>query len=374
LRALDETRAFWSHIPARGLLPFLAGVACSFAVIGFANDIALGGRTPALRLAASVISASVIAVLMALSFVRSLRLLPLAAGAMLAQFALIDTLPAARGPETPAEVRARLRVDASGSVLCMSLAYAFFVAFIARDGRTRVRQQAEIGLAREIHQALVPRLRFATPAGGLYGESRPASEVGGDLVDALPIGNGALAYVADVSGHGVPAGILMGMLKSATRMRLLSGCDPEGLLVALNTVLWQVKRPNMFATAACLWLEPGRLDYALAGHPPLLHYQASSGRVERLAGGGAALGILEGVSYARHSVVLAPGDVLAVVTDGLAEVMDRGDRELGLEPLEAELVAGAKLPLPELCERLVARARRHGPQQDDQTLLLVRAA
>ncbi len=374
MKALEETRAFWSHIPLRGLVPFLIGVACSFAVIGFANDIAHGGRTPALRLAASVLSSAVIAILMALSFVRSLAFLPLAVAAMLLNPGAIDALPAGRGPTTPEEIADRLRADAFGSVVCMSLAYASYVGFIARDGRERLRQEAEIGLAQQIHQSLVPRLDLETAAGRLYAESRPASEVGGDLVDALPTRTGALAYVADVSGHGVPAGILMGMLKSAARMRLLSATEPDALLAALNAVLFQVRRPNMFATAACVALEPGRVTCALAGHPPILHYRAATRAVVRLGQGGMALGILESAAYTARSIVVEPGDVIAIVTDGLIEVMDGRDRELGLEAIEAELVAGASEPLPALLERIVARSRRHGRQQDDQTLLLLRVA
>ena len=71
-------------------------------------------------------------------------------------------------------------------------------------------------------------------------------------------------------------------------------------------------------------------------------------------------------------MTVAPGDLLAVLTDGFMETMDRGDVELGLEPLERALGAHGALPLPELFERLLAVALEHGEQQDDRTLLLLR--
>ena len=85
-----------------------------------------------------------------------------------------------------------------------------------------------------------------------------------------------------------------------------------------------------------------------------------------------ALGILPGERYAVARVDVTPGDVLAVLTDGFTETMDREDRELGLEAIEAALAAHAAAPLPELFDRLLGLASGHGPQQDDRTLLLVR--
>jgi serine phosphatase RsbU (regulator of sigma subunit) len=80
-----------------------------------------------------------------------------------------------------------------------------------------------------------------------------------------------------------------------------------------------------------------------------------------------------GERYRVGHAEIDPGDVLAVLTDGLTETMDLKDRELGLGPIEAVLAAHAAAPLPELYERLLEVARAHGPQQDDRTLLLVRS-
>ena len=84
-----------------------------------------------------------------------------------------------------------------------------------------------------------------------------------------------------------------------------------------------------------------------------------------------ALGIRAGERYGVGKVEVGPGDVLAVITDGFTETMDRSDDELGLAPIQAALAAHAGSPLPELHEQLLDVARAHGAQQDDRTLLLL---
>lgn len=260
-------------------------------------------------------------------------------------------------------------------VLAVVVAFSgwFFMTFIVRQGLRRVRAEAEMALAREIHVSLVPDVSLETADCEMFGRSIPASEVGGDLVDALVVAGRPLGFVADVSGHGVPAGSLMGLLKAGLRTRLRGPGDPGAVLVDLNDVLFDLTRPNTFATAAILSLKSeSRLAYALAGHPPILHLRRADATVVRLAEGGMALGIQAGERYTVGHADVRPGDLLAVVTDGFTETMDRQDRELGLAPFEAALVAHGGEPLPELFDRLLDLARAQGPQQDDRTLLLLR--
>ena len=190
---------------------------------------------------------------------------------------------------------------------------------------------------------------------------------------AVVVGGTLVAYVADVSGHGVPAGTLMAGLKSAARMGLRAPASISELLEDLNAVLLEIARPNMFATAAGLRLPTkGDATYALAGHLPVLHLRASTRAVDRLTNGQVALGILAGAAYSETAVTLREGDTLALVTDGLTEVEDRGGRELGLDGIEAVLRAQGDEPLDRLLDAILAAAREQGPQLDDQTVLLVR--
>jgi sigma-B regulation protein RsbU (phosphoserine phosphatase) len=272
-----------------------------------------------------------------------------------------------------ASLRSRLILDGLGVIVGIMASYSLFMAFIATEGIRQVRMRTELALAGEIHDTLVPPIALRTPAFEVWGRAVPASRVGGDLVDAVVVDGTLVAYVADVSGHGVPAGTLMAGLKTAARMRLRTPVSISQLLDDLNAVLLEIARPNMFATAACLrFATGGNLTYALAGHLPVLHFRAVTGTTLRLTNGQVALGILAGSTYSETVVSVQEGDTLAVVTDGLTEVEDRAGQELGLEGIEAVLRARGTEPLDRLLDAILAVAREHGPQLDDQTVLLVR--
>lgn len=370
----ELTRRFWSAMSFRALAPLLAAVLFTFSAIGFLVDIAGLGRMQPPVLAGVVATSGLVAVAYALIGMR--RRYWLFAPVIVLQVLLPRWLERLWPPGPVLEgdaLRTRLALDAAGAVTGLALGYGLFMIFIVRQGLRRVRTEAEMALAREIHVSLVPDVSLTTEACEVYGRSIPASEVGGDLVDALVVSGRPLGFVADVSGHGVPAGSVMGLLKAGLRTRLRDPGDPGAVLEALNDVLHDLTRPNTFATAAILRLETeSRLSYALAGHPLILHVRKADATVARLAEGGMALGIQAGERYVVGHAEVRPGDVLAVLTDGFTETMDRQDRELGLEPIETALLAHAGEPLPALFERLLGLARAHGPQQDDRTLLLVR--
>jgi sigma-B regulation protein RsbU (phosphoserine phosphatase) len=165
----------------------------------------------------------------------------------------------------------------------------------------------------------------------------------------------------------------MGMVKSAVRMKLLTLAPLPALLDNLNDALVPVRKPGMYVTMACLrYDEASGLAFSLAGHLPLLHYQAATGIVEERSIAHVPVAMFEGSRYASAPVPCAPGDLFVPMTDGLVEVFDKDDRQLGLDPLKDTIQRNPSLPLGELFEALVARARAHGEQTDDQTVLLVR--
>ena len=115
-----------------------------------------------------------------------------------------------------------------------------------------MRMQTELSLAHGIQATLVPTLSFETPRFEVYGKSIPSTEMGGDLIDVIQSDGSLLAYVADISGHGLPAGQLMGMLKAALRVSLQFHQQPVALLESADRVLPAVKEPDMYATIALL--------------------------------------------------------------------------------------------------------------------------
>ena len=197
--------------------------------------------------------------------------------------------------------------------------------------------------------------------------------MGGDLIDAVERDGTLLAYVADISGHGLAAGQLMGMLKTAIRVSLQFRQEPVAVLESADRVLPAVKEPNMYATLALLYFDgSSEAEYSLAGHPPILHYRAPTRDIARLAMEQFPLGLIPGGRYSSQRVTYSPRDLFLMMTDGISEVPDANDEEFGLDRLELLLRNNAGQPLPQLWELIMGEVKRHGVQQDDQTLLLLR--
>src|SRR5579864_2318108 len=229
-------------------------------------------------------------------------------------------------------------------------------------------------LASDIQNTLVPPLTYQTGHLEAYGQSRPKDEVGGDLVDLLADGREVIAYVADVSGHGLRAGVLMGMIKTAVRYGLLLRQPVAKLLGDINRVLPAIKQPNMFATLAVLRFDASdEVEYISAGHVPLLHYRHRNKDVVRYTSSQFPLGLFDGADYVTQRIPFEPGDIFAVVTDGVLEVGPDRDFDVGSNGLAQILQRFPTRPLSEIVDAAYSNLQLHGPQQDDQTILLVRA-
>jgi serine phosphatase RsbU (regulator of sigma subunit) len=225
----------------------------------------------------------------------------------------------------------------------------------------------------EIPNTLVPRITYAGVRLEAYGQSVPKEEMGGDLADLVIDGRDVIAYVADVSGHGLRAGVLMGMIKTAMRYGLLLHRPIAKLLDDVNLVLPSVKEPNMFATLAVLRFDASNeVEYISAGHVPLLHYRRRSGDVVRYAMPQFPLGMFAAAGYAPRRIRYQAGDILVLVTDGVVEVGEERDAAFGFEWLSQIVRNLAQRPLSEIVEGINGELRRYGMQQDDRTVLLVR--
>jgi sigma-B regulation protein RsbU (phosphoserine phosphatase) len=273
----------------------------------------------------------------------------------------------------PAALKRRVMFDAIGILAGTIIGYRWLVRFINTEGLATVRMQTELSLAHGIQATLVPTISFRTDRFEVYGKSMPSTEMGGDLIDTIESDGSLLAYVADVSGHGLAAGQLMGMLKTAIRVSRQLGQQPVAALESADRVLPAVKEPNMYATLALLCFDgSSEAEYALAGHPPILHYRAHTGDTAQLSMAQLPLGLLPGGCYSSQHVTYAAGDVFLMLTDGISEVPNANDEEFGVARLEQLLVQNAARPLEQLCEFILTEVKHHGTQQDDQTLLLLR--
>lgn len=261
--------------------------------------------------------------------------------------------------------------NAAAASVLISAAYLLFLYSFITEGKRYYDTLAEIRLAGAIHRSLVPEIKTAVNPFEFYGCSWPSGEVSGDLVDLIQHDRGWFAYVADVSGHGVPAGVLMTMVKSAARTRL-AAVGPCGFLPALNQVLLPLSAPNMYVTLAFLSYTRANMELATAGHVPILHFNGLAGTVSERCVSNFPVALLSDVPFEVSKTFSGPGDVFVFLTDGMTEVVDDHDRDLGLEPLKTVLIENAGAPLPELASRLRYCALQHGKQTDDQTLLLIR--
>lgn len=170
---------------------------------------------------------------------------------------------------------------------------------------------------------------------------RPAAVVSGDFYDFVPLEDGRMAFlVGDVSGHGIEAGIVMGMAKKVLQLRLQDYQDPVKALVRTNTDVDKELGRVTFVTAFVAVFDPrvGVLSCVRAGHnPPLLVHPERPGRALELKPGGMGLGIIGRAPFEakleRLEVPLKVGDVLLLYTDGLVEAVDKQGNQFGVERL-----------------------------------------
>lgn len=258
-----------------------------------------------------------------------------------------------------------------------SMAPAFSIPGIetfASFGNPPVQPRKAPWLCTDIQDTLVPPITYQSARVEAHGQSIPMDDVGGDLVDLVADEENVIAYVADVSGHGLRAGVLMGMTKTAVRYGLMLGQPLAKLLDDINSVLPAVKQPNMFATLAALRFDcSNEVEYISAGHVPLLHYRKRNADVVRYSMSQFPLGLFARTGYASMRIPCEAGDIFALVTDGVVEIGEDQDADFGFERLAQILRDHPQRPLSDIVEAVQAEVNRYGAPQDDQTVLLVRA-
>jgi serine phosphatase RsbU (regulator of sigma subunit) len=250
-------------------------------------------------------------------------------------------------------------------------------ARLQRVREEKQRQDRELQIAREIQLSLFPTGHPEVPGFDVAAVSRPCYAVGGDSYDWIPLGEGRLALViADVAGKGTPASLLMASVHAS--VQALAGTTGPGELVErLNRFLFANTQSNRFVTLFYAELDAAkhRLAYVNAGHVPPYRV-ARTGAVSRLVEGGPALGLLAEASYEVGEVGLEPGDVVAMVTDGVTEAASADEREFGDDRVCEAL---RRLPggsAPAVLEGLVAAVEEWAGARglsDDLTALVLKA-
>ena len=371
---------FFRTMPSRAKVLLYAGIFFCFAPLGLLQDVVNLRMDPVWAIAAFTIYAGGAAASFAWIMLNHPRWFAVPVALLFLAPTVFERLvppglpPVELDAAGLAQISTRLRIVTGLAMACMAGAYVSFFALVQREGVRYSSAYAEIKLAREIHATLVPDVQGHQGDVTWRGRSRPSGDVGGDLVDVVDDPRGWCATVADVSGHGVAAGVLMGMFKTAFRAVLSDTPHIADVVTRVNAVISPLRQPNMFITAACLkHVAPGRFEYVLAGHPPMLHISGGGAKSTWVGASQLALGLLDGTIYTSGTVDLQRGDLLVLVTDGLIEVFDSKDRELGLDGLQAAATAGARSgSLAEVEQAIFAACATHGLQLDDQTTLVVK--
>jgi sigma-B regulation protein RsbU (phosphoserine phosphatase) len=358
----------------------LAGVFCLFAALALVVCMMSASRTPVRQalLWAAFIGACSVGLAFA-GFRRRIRLLIAVIFVQVGGELWLSSLGLGKAMSAispsladHAKLISRIQVEGTLAILMIVAGYVLVVAFIQKEGRRVFGSITEVRLAQEVHQALVPSFTRRIGDYEILGASVPSGQVGGDLVDLVGNDGYWMAYVADVSGHGVPAGMIMAMVKSAVRMGSPERTFPD-LLSSLNRVLLSLVASNVFVTFSCVAGSSGPvLRFALAGHLPVLHYRRRHRVVEERSVSNLPLAVVPDTEFAMAEISCEPGDMLAILTDGLTEASDEAGLELGLEPLKAVCLESADAPLEQVMDRLRATSLERGKQTDDQTVLLVR--
>ncbi len=238
----------------------------------------------------------------------------------------------------------------------------------------------DVALAAEVQRRLLPAAPPRSAIATFAAFALPARLVGGDYYDFLDLGGGRTGIaVADVSGKGVAAALLMSVVQASLRVITSSGEVPLSQLASrMNAFLYQSTGANKYATFfyAQLDEETRQLAYVNAGHnPPFLVRASDAGAtVVELAAGGTVIGLFEEMVYESNSVELQSGNLLVAFTDGVSEALDPSGNEFGEERLKDLLRSVRGAPAEEVASQLAAAMKAwigDADQHDDLTFVVV---
>jgi serine phosphatase RsbU (regulator of sigma subunit) len=249
-------------------------------------------------------------------------------------------------------------------------------ALLHRQVLEKQRIEDQLKVAREVQSGLLPGAPPDLPGYDIAAVALPTGAIGGDYYDYVPLDRERLGLVvADVSGKGIPAALIMATFRAALRTEMRRHADIPAVAAQLNRVVMESRDASRFVTAVCGVLDraSGRFTYVNCGHNPPLLLRASGG-AESLQKGGPALGIFGDEGFEAGSVGLDPGDSLVLFTDGVVEPADDRDAEFGVERLAAAIREAAGRPAADALRSVIDATRAFSGRDeydDDFTLVVV---
>lgn len=366
----DYQRQFWRSMSTGSLITVMLAIFFTFGTIGFASDIMSGGQLPLKHLFILIVYSGLVAVAYAYAGTQNPWYFAIVVPLHLAFHVFYQ--PNIEVAEIAKPLENRLFLDAFGIIILIAMGYVFFIIFISNQGTKSFKMATEMELARQMHEVLVPEIDY--DGGGLkvVAQSLPALEVGGDLVDLYEGKHDTTCYIADISGHGVAASLLMGMFKSAMHTELQQEASLQKTLQEVNAALYRLKKRTMFLTAAVMrFAGKNAIEFAVLGHMPILHLSADKKDIKRLSQKQIPLAAQKEVTFQSETIRADVGDRFVLLTDGLTETTNKAGEEFGLEAVEKIVANNKSLSSKDLIDRVFKSVGEFGARNDDQTIMII---
>jgi serine phosphatase RsbU (regulator of sigma subunit) len=237
--------------------------------------------------------------------------------------------------------------------------------------------EKELSIAHQIQQGILPKELPKLADYDIAALTVPARAVGGDYYDFIRLDGNRLGFVVgDACDKGIPAALLISLTNSLVHVEAPRSPSPETALRMVNRHLVEMNGSGMFVTLLYGVLHPsGMFDYCRAGHPHPLVLDENQRPIETGSGPGMPLGILDEIQLDSRWVIIPPGGLAVIFSDGLSEAADPHGVEFGLQGLVSALPAISHLPATEICAGLWERVQAYcgdQPQPDDFTVVVIK--
>jgi serine phosphatase RsbU (regulator of sigma subunit) len=243
------------------------------------------------------------------------------------------------------------------------------------DTARKERLENEIAMARTIQHKLLPPPEARLPGFEVLAHFEPVAEIGGDYYDFLPMPDGRTAVaLGDVSGHGLPTGLLVAMAKAALSTLLEAGHQGGELFCRLNDLIHRSTDPRHYMTLCLLAYDAATRRGTLTNAGQLAPYRIAGGRIESLALPSFPLGLFPDKEFPSREYTFAAGDLVVLLSDGLVEAADAHDEPFGFDRFESVLRDSAAAGAAAIRDAILSAVAAHTggrPSDDDRTMVIM---
>ncbi len=241
----------------------------------------------------------------------------------------------------------------------------------------RRREEEQLKIASNIQGKLFPQIMPEIESFQIYGSNIPAKAVGGDYYDLIKINEKEIiGIIADVSGKGIPAALLVSMFRTIFRMLVehLKEYEPERILFHLNNILINEIVDGNFVTALCFKLnsETREISFSNAGHDPMMFYNSNENKIYEFDLDGAVLGIMDNETFESKKIITNKNDIILLYTDGVVEARNKEGEFFEFERLRNILLENNKFPSDFIVRKIyrsITKFLDGNNQNDDITII-----